>query len=39
MWIKIINKKRFAYDTYKEAYNDINSYEIYFDGLFFIKKI
>ena len=37
MWIKIINKKRFGYNTYKESCNDINSYEIYFDGLFFIK--
>ena len=39
MWIKIINKKRYGYDTYKESCNDINRYEIYFDGLFFIKKI
>jgi len=37
MWIKIINKKRYGYDSYKEACNDINRFEIIFTGLFFIK--
>jgi len=39
MWIRIINKSRYGYDTYRDSCNDINGYEIYFDGLFFKKII
>ena len=39
MWIKIIDKKRYGYNTFKEACNDINRFEITFDGLFYIKVL
>ena len=39
MWIRIINKKKYGYDTYKDSCNDTNRFEIYFDGLFFKKSI
>jgi len=39
MWIRIINKLRYGYDTYINCCNDTDRYEIYFDGLFFKKII
>ena len=39
MWIRIIKKTRYGFDTYRDCCNGKNRYEIYFDGLFFKKII
>tara|TARA_R110001599_G_scaffold5372_3_gene27330 strand:- start:5727 stop:5891 length:165 start_codon:yes stop_codon:yes gene_type:complete len=38
MWIRIIDKKQYGYETYYDSCNNINKYEIYFDGLFYQYK-
>ena len=38
MWIKIIDKKRFGYSTFKEACEDKNRIELIFDGLFYLER-
>ena len=37
MWIVVINNIKYGYDSYKNACQNINGYNIKFDGLFFIK--
>ena len=39
MWIKIINGKKYGYESYKDCCNDINRYSVIFDGVFFLKSI
>ena len=36
MWVRIINKIRYGYITYKNACNDKNRIQIKFDGLYYV---
>jgi hypothetical protein len=38
--MRIVNgeNRQYGYDTYSESLNNINPYEIYFDGLFYQKR-
>jgi hypothetical protein len=37
MWIVIINNIQYGYETYNDSCNDINRFNVKFDGLFFIR--
>ena len=37
MWLVIIDGNRYGYKTYKDACNDINRFNVEFNGLFFVK--
>lgn len=39
MWLVIIENTRYGYETYKDACNDINRFNVEFNGLFFLRTL
>jgi len=37
MWIRLYNKTRYGYLTYRDSCQNQNGFKVLFDGLFFVR--